>query len=140
MLNSNPYNNPLRSDAYSSPDEPYVTALLSLHVSVNNEGLASLIRSLTDCVRRVNDLCGGVDSGATKQSILDINSAVQKITSLYENKHMRSIFKEVSHIAHVSTSRLDHRLSYLQQVSDLDQRLFKTRKHLCNFITEVQPA
>ena len=91
-------------------------------------------------MRRLNDLYGGADSEAIKQSILDIDSVVQKIASLCENKHMQSIFKEVSHIAHVSTRRLGDRLSYLRQVSVLDQRLFKNRKDLCNFITEVPPA
>ena len=107
---------------------------------MKDESIAVLIQSLIDCVRRVNDLCGGVDSEAIKQSIMDIESVVQTIASLCENKHMPSVFNEVSHIAHVFTSRLGDRLSYLQQVSDLDQRLFKNRKDLCNFITEAQPA
>ena len=55
---------------------------------MKDESLAVLIRSLIDCVRRVNDLCGGVDSEAIKQSILDIESVVQKIASLCENKNM----------------------------------------------------
>ena len=54
-----------------------------------------------------------LDSEVIKQSILDIESVVQKIASLCENKHMLSVFNEVSHIAHVSTSRLSDRLSYL---------------------------
>ena len=107
---------------------------------MKDDGLASLIRSFIDCERRVNDLCGGAESEAIKQSVQDINSIVQKVASLCERKHMFSIFNEVSHIAHVSTRKLGDRLSYLRQVSDLDQRLFKNRKDLCNFITEVQPA
>ena len=46
----------------------------------------------------------------------------------------------MSHIANVSTRRLRDILSYLREVSDLDQSLFKNRKDLCNFITEVQPT
>ena len=46
----------------------------------------------------------------------------------------------MSHIAKGFTSRLSDRLSYLRQVFDLDQRLFKNRKDLCDFITEVQPT
>ena len=133
----NSCNNPLSSDTHSSRDDSYITALLSLHGSVKDESLASLIQLLIDCVRRVNDLCSGVDSEAIKQSILDIESVVQKVASLCEGEHMKSIFIEVSQIAHVSTRRLGDRLSYLRQVSDLDQRLFKNRKDLCNFITEV---
>ena len=102
----NPSNNPLSSDTCSSPDESYITALLLLHGSVKREGLASLIRSLIDCVRRVNDLCSGAGSEAIKQSSLDIDSVVQKIASLCKNKHMPSTVNEVSHIAHVATSRL----------------------------------
>ena len=94
----NPCKNPLSSDTYSSRDESYITALLSLHGSVRDEGLASLIRSLIDSVRRVNDLRSGVDSEAIKQSILDIDSVVQKVASLREGEHMLSIFDEVSRI------------------------------------------
>ena len=111
--------------------------LLSLHDSMRDESLAVLIRSLIDCVRRVNDLCGGANSEANKQTIIDIESLVQKFASFCENKHVQSIFSEVSHIAKVFTSKLADRLSYLRQVSDLNQRLFKNRKDLCNFITEV---
>ena len=53
---------------------------------------------------------------------------------------MPSVFNEVSHIAKVFTSELSDRLSYLRQVFDLDQRLYKNRKDLCNLIIEVQPA
>ena len=53
---------------------------------------------------------------------------------------MHNMFSEMSHIADVSTGRLGDILFYLRRVSDLDQRSFKTRKDLCNFITEVQPA
>ena len=99
--------------------------LLSPHGSVKDEGLASLIRSLIDCVRRVNDLCSVVDSEAIKQSNQDIDSVVQKIASLSEGEHMQSMFNEVSHIAKVSTGGLDDRPSYLRQVPDLDQGLFE---------------
>ena len=107
---------------------------------MKDESITVLIRSFIDCVRGVNELFGGVDSEAIKQSTFDIKSGVQKIASLCENKNMPSIFNEVSHISHVSTRSVDDRLSYLRQVSDLDQRLFKNRKDLCSFITEVQPA
>ena len=88
----------------------------------------------------MDDLCSGVDSEAIKQSNHDIDSVIQKIASLCEGEHMQSMFNEVSHIAKVSTRRLGDRLSYIQQVSDPGQRLFKNRKDLCNFVTEVQPA
>ena len=68
--------------AHSRPNESYITALLMLQGSVKDEGLASSIRSYIDCVRRVIDLCDGVDCEAIKQSILDIESVVQKIASL----------------------------------------------------------
>ena len=106
---------------------------------MKDESHALLIRSLIDGVHRVVDLCSGADSEAIKQSIQDIDSVVQKIASLCENKPMQSMFNEVSHIAHVSIRRIV-RLSYLRRVSDQDQRLFKNRKDLCKFITEVQPA
>ena len=115
---------------YYSRDESYITDVLSLHGSVKDEGLASLFRSLIDCVCRVNDLCGCVDSEAIKQSVMNIESVVEKFASLCENKHMPSIFNKVFHIAHVSTRRLGDRLSYLRQASDLDQRSFKNRKDL----------
>ena len=80
----NPLNNPLSADTYSSRDEKYITALLSLHSSVKDEGLASLPQSLIDCVRRVNDLYEGVDSDAIKQLNQDIDSVVQKIVPYAE--------------------------------------------------------
>ena len=106
----NSCNNPSSYDTYSSREVSYITALLSLHGSVKDEGLVSLIQSLIDCVRGVNDLCGGADSEAIKQLSLDISSFVQKIASLCENKHMPSIFNEVSYIAQVSTRKLSDRL------------------------------
>ena len=115
---------------HSSPDKSYIIVLLSLHDSVKDGSIALLIRSLIDCVRIVNDLCGGVDSEANKQSIKDIDLVVQIIASLCEGKPMQSMFNEVTHIAKVSTGRLCDRLSNLRPVSDLHQRLFKNRKDL----------
>ena len=40
-VESNPSNNPLSSDTFSSRDDSYITALLSLHGSVKDESLAS---------------------------------------------------------------------------------------------------
>jgi len=124
----------------SSPFEPQLNLLLSLHNSLKNESLAVLIRTLIDSVRRVNDLNGNIDSELINQLIQEIKSVVQKVASLCENKNLPSVFNEVSHIAKVFTSKLNYSLSYWRQVSDLDQRLFKNRKDLCNFIIEVQPA
>ena len=35
---------------------------------------------------------------------------------------------------------MNYKNSYLRCVSDLDQRLFKTRKELCDMFVKVQPA
>ena len=50
------------------------------------------------------------------------------------------MFNEKSHFADLTSDKLNHRISYLGSVSDLDQRFFKFGKDLCDFITEVQPA
>ena len=71
---------------HSSQDESYLATLLSLYDSMKDESIALLIRSLIDCVHKVNDLCCGVDSEAIKYSIQDIDSVVQKIASLCEKK------------------------------------------------------
>ena len=53
---------------------------------------------------------------------------------------MFTMFTEYSHISDATSDKLKHQLSYVISVFDLDQRSFKTRKDLCDFITEVQPA
>ena len=123
----------------SSPDESYIAPFLGLHASMKDECLASLTRTLIDCVRRASDVsCNNVES--IKQLIDDIDSVIEKKYSLCKSKDMHNVFNESSHIADVSTGRMGDKHSCLRSVSDLDQRLFKTRKDLCDFITEVQSA
>ena len=85
----------------SSPFEPQLNMLLSLHNSLKDESLVVLIRTLIDSVRPVNDLNGSIDAELINQLIQEIESVVQKVASLCENKNLPSVFNEVSHIAKV---------------------------------------
>ena len=108
--------------------------------SLKEESLASLTRIRIDCVRRADNVCCCNDIEVIKQLIHDIDSVIEKISSLCKSKDMHIMFNEMSHFANVTSEKLNHRLSYVRSVSDLDQRLFKTRKKLCDMIIEVQPA
>ena len=45
---------------------------------MKDDGLASLIRLLIDCVRKVDDKCYSADSEGVKQLIQDIDSVMKK--------------------------------------------------------------
>ena len=109
-------------------DESYIAALLSLVASLKDEGLASVTWTLSDCVPKADDVCCSGDIEVIKQLIHDIDSVIGNISSLYKIKDLHSMFNEMSHIADVTSDRLNLKLSYLGRVSDLDQRLFSTGK------------
>ena len=82
------------------------------------EGLASLTRKLIDCVTKADDVSCSNDIEIIKQLMDDIDSVIEKISSLCKSKDLYSIFNEISHIADVPTDKLGDKLSYLRRVSD----------------------
>ena len=61
-----------------------------MHASLKDEGLASLTRTLIDCVTRANDVCCSNDIEVIKQLIDEIDSVIEKNYTLYKIKGLHA--------------------------------------------------